>query len=63
MRYALRANTAASAGGAASAWAPRVAPSARPAEAYACPLPLGDSASAPSERGAGRVALRQGGCG
>src|SRR4029079_17016221 len=51
-RYALRANTAASAGGAASAWATATAPSARPAAAYAGPLRLG---------GFGERAVRAGG--
>src|SRR5262245_38662666 len=40
-RYALRANTAASDDVAVSAWAPALAPAARPAEAYAGPLRLG----------------------
>src|SRR5262249_9012354 len=38
LRKSLRGNTAASDGGAASAWALTPPPSARPAEAYACPL-------------------------
>src|SRR5262245_44464520 len=53
-RYALRANTAASDGAAASAWALTSAPSARPAEAYACPPRLGASRERVGRAGGGQ---------